>query len=194
MYSLCIDINNKLFTGNPYFASCQVWSINFNLQRFHMNISSRKSNCSSSSELLSSSISLRISFVQSSKLPLFCSSLFSLTSFLYRSNTETFFEVESIRCKQWQEFQGHRPCMRGDPRCLESATVTLASLNIEVVSVPANMTSRQNCHCFVPRYSHSQVSCTVPTLKHSSRWSRFDANSDRNFKGTGPVCEGIRDA
>ena len=96
MYSLCIDINNKLFTGKPHFASCQVWSINFNLQRFHMNISSRKSNCSSSSELLSSSKSLRISFVQSSKLPLFCSSLFSFTSFLYRSNTETFFEVESI--------------------------------------------------------------------------------------------------
>ena len=31
--------------------------------------------------------------------------------------------------------------MRGDRRYLESATVTLASLNIEVVSVPANMTS-----------------------------------------------------
>ena len=30
--------------------------------------------------------------------------------------------------------------MRGDRRYLESATVTLASLNIEVVSVPANMT------------------------------------------------------
>ena len=32
------------------------------------------------------------------------------------------------------------PCMRGDRRYLESTTVTLASLNIEVVSVPANMT------------------------------------------------------
>ena len=30
--------------------------------------------------------------------------------------------------------------MREDRRYLESATVTLASLNIEVVSVPANMT------------------------------------------------------
>ena len=37
-----------------------------NLQRFHVNISSRKSNYSSSSELLSFSKSLRISFVQSS--------------------------------------------------------------------------------------------------------------------------------
>ena len=27
MYSLCIDINNKLFTGKLHFASCQVWSI-----------------------------------------------------------------------------------------------------------------------------------------------------------------------
>ena len=37
------------------------------------------------------------------------------------------------------------PCMRGDRRYLESTTVTLASLNIEVVSVPANMT-----HFFQP--------------------------------------------
>ena len=27
MYSLCIDIHNKLFTGKLHFASCQVWSI-----------------------------------------------------------------------------------------------------------------------------------------------------------------------
>ena len=27
MYSLCIDINNKLFRGKLHFASCQVWSI-----------------------------------------------------------------------------------------------------------------------------------------------------------------------
>ena len=33
MYSLCIDINNKLFPGKLHFASCQVC----NLQRFHMN-------------------------------------------------------------------------------------------------------------------------------------------------------------
>ena len=27
MYSLCIDIHNKLFTGKLHFASGQVWSI-----------------------------------------------------------------------------------------------------------------------------------------------------------------------
>ena len=27
VYSLCIDIHNKLFTGKLHFASCQVWSI-----------------------------------------------------------------------------------------------------------------------------------------------------------------------
>ena len=44
-----------------------------------MKMSSRKSNYSSSSELLSSSKSLRISFVQSSKLPLYvpCNSHFN---------------------------------------------------------------------------------------------------------------------
>ena len=48
MYSLCIDINNKLCPGKLHFASCQVWSIK--VQRFHMNILSTKSNYSSSSE------------------------------------------------------------------------------------------------------------------------------------------------
>ena len=35
MYSLCIDINNKLFTGKLHFASCLVIN-KVNLQRFHM--------------------------------------------------------------------------------------------------------------------------------------------------------------
>ena len=43
MYSLCDDINNKLFTGRLYFASCLV-IIKVNLQRFDMNISTRESN------------------------------------------------------------------------------------------------------------------------------------------------------
>ena len=43
MYSLCNDINSKLFTGKLHFASCLV-IIKVNLQGFHMNILSRESN------------------------------------------------------------------------------------------------------------------------------------------------------
>ena len=50
-YSLCIDINNKLFPGELHFASCQEWSIKVICKDFTwIYISSRKSDYSSSSE------------------------------------------------------------------------------------------------------------------------------------------------
>ena len=49
-YSLCIDINNKLFPGKLHFASCQEWSIKVICKDFTwIYISSRKSDYSSSS-------------------------------------------------------------------------------------------------------------------------------------------------
>ena len=50
-YSLCIDINNKLFLGKLHFASCREWSIKVICKDFTwIYISSRKSDYSSSSE------------------------------------------------------------------------------------------------------------------------------------------------
>ena len=106
MYTLWIDINNKVFTGKLHFASCQVWSIKVICKDF---------------------------------------------TWKYRAeNLTTHLHLNY--------------CLRANP--------------LEFLSC-----SRQNCHYMFPCNSHSQVSCTVPTLKHSSRWSiDFDANSDRKFK------------
>ena len=115
MYSLCIDINNKLFPGKLHFASCQVWSIKVICKDF---------------------------------------------TWKYRA--------ENLTTHPHLNY-----CLRANP--------------LEYLSC-----SRQNCHYLVPCNSHSQVSCTVPTLTHSSRWSRFRCKQWQEFQGQ-PVWEGISD-
>ena len=123
MYSLCIDINNKLFTGRPHFASCQVWSIKVICKDFTRIY--RAENLNTHLHLNYCLRANLLEYLLCSRqnchyfVPRYSHSHVSCTVPTLKHSSRW----SRFRCKQWQEFQGHRPCMRGDRRYLESATV-----------------------------------------------------------------------
>ena len=118
MYSLCIDIHNKLFTGKLHFASCQVWSIKVICKDFTWIY--RAENLTTHLHLNYCLRANPLEYVLCSRLIAIIWFLVILIhKFLVLFQHWTFFEVESISMQRVTGIS-KPPCMRSlwRPRCL----------------------------------------------------------------------------